>query len=312
MFVPPLGFRNAATVLAVAEDYSGAVQTLTAISIDDAATVMYSTATPDVAVGGSDGVLSLATPLAGNDKGGDGDGDGRQFDGVAYFDSAVGFAFGFVAAADALCRRQMTRRALLIRKLSVTGGDGGGATVFTIFNSENFSYGVDSTGVSYVIPSNTDISAGDLVSFTVSVSQPAVIGGRTATGVLSIFIYDDLSVASLPTLTVEIGRTGAIAGGVVMPAGGSGDYGFFGGQRRGDGGDGRGARFVDGGDDDDDAVGGGGGDGPGFDCAGGFGDGGVGGRGLSIGFGRWRLLRRGIMCWRPARADRFRPVLWSR
>ena len=225
MFEPPFGFRNAATVLAVAEDYSGVVQTLTAAAIGVTATVTYSTATPDVAVGGSDGVLSLATPLAGNDKG-----------------VTVTATDGNLTVSHVLTLRSVSPLVLSLpptlyvalndpsgffnTPLSVTGGDGGGATVFTIFNSENFSYGVDSTGVSYVIPSNTDISAGDLVSFTVSVSQPAVIGGRTTADILNIFVYDDLSVASLPTLTVEFGRTGAIAGGVVMPAGGSGSYGF--------------------------------------------------------------------------------------
>ena len=227
-FVPPFGFRNAATVLAVAEDYSGVVQTLTAAAIGGTATATYSTATPDVSIGGSDGVLSLATPLAGNDKG-----------------VTVMATDGNLTVSHVLTLRSVSPLVLSLpptlyvalnepagfrnEQLTVTGGDGGGATVFESFNSDNGGYGISDSGLIIVIPSliqGSDRFGGTEFSSTVSVSQPAVIGGRTTADILNILIYDSLSVADLPTLTAEIGRTGAVAGGVVMPAGGSGVYGF--------------------------------------------------------------------------------------
>ena len=224
-FVPPFGFRNAATVLAVAEDYSGVVQTLTAAAIGVTATVTYSTATPDVAVGGSDGVLSLATPLAGNDKG-----------------VTVTATDGRSTVTHVLTLRSVSPLVLSLpptlyvpasedfwtspTPLTVTGGDGGGATVFQTFSESSGLYKIDAEGIVNVVSFELKKVGISEAAFTVSVSQPAVIGGRTTADILNIFVYDSLSVAYLPTLTVEIGRTGAIAGGVVMPAGGSGDYGF--------------------------------------------------------------------------------------
>ena len=275
-FEPPFGFRNAATVLAVAEDYSGVVRTLTAAAIGSSATVMYSTATPDVSVGGSDGVLNLATPLAGNDKG-----------------VTVTATDGNLTVTHVLTLRSVSPLVLSLpptlyvpasedfwtspTPLTVTGGGGGGATVFQTF-SESGLYDIDAEGIVNVVPFELKKVGISEAAFTVSVSQPAVIGGRTTADILNIFVYDSLSVAYLPTLTVEFGQTGDGCKWRRHAGGRFGVLRFFGGQRRGDG-DGRGGRgapFVDGVDDVDDAVGGGGGDGPGFDCAGGFGDGGVG------------------------------------